>query len=153
MSVASMGLTFLPTLRRVCVAALGVRSDLTLVTGYRRAAILPCADLTMPTRPPTFKPLGTRTESQRKRDYSAQRRASQPGRNPYKGAWPKIRAAHLIANPLCVFHMEQWRLRVAANEVDHVDGDPWNNAPWNLRSLCKPCHSRRTARDQGFARG
>lgn len=37
-------------------------------------------------------------------------------------------------------------------EVDHIDGDSFNNDPSNLRCLCKPCHSRRTARDQGFAK-
>lgn len=30
-------------------------------------------------------------------------------------------------------------------EVDHVDGDTYNNLPENLQLLCKPCHSRKTA--------
>lgn len=25
-------------------------------------------------------------------------------------------------------------------EIDHIDGDPWNNEPTNLRLLCKPCN-------------
>ena len=50
-----------------------------------------------------------------------------------------------------MFHMEQSQ-RVMANEVDHIDGNPWNNEPGNLRSLCKQCHSRRTATEQSFGR-
>lgn len=30
----------------------------------------------------------------------------------------------------------------ASNEVDHIDGDSSHNAASNLRTLCKPCHSR-----------
>lgn len=33
--------------------------------------------------------------------------------------------------------------------VDHVDGDPNNNAPENLRTLCVSCHSRKTASEDG----
>jgi 5-methylcytosine-specific restriction protein A len=36
-----------------------------------------------------------------------------------------------------------------ANEVDHVDGDSFNNAPSNLQSLCKPCHSAKTVKENG----
>jgi 5-methylcytosine-specific restriction protein A len=36
-----------------------------------------------------------------------------------------------------------------ANEVDHVDGDSHNNAPSNLQSLCKPCHSAKTVNENG----
>lgn len=105
----------------------------------------------MPTKPPTHKPRGHRSEQQRKRDYGRARLA-RGERNPYNAPWPAIRRAHLAAHPLCVFHMEQFGQRVPANEVDHIDGDPWNNNPNNHRSLCKRCHSARTARDQGFAR-
>lgn len=106
--------------------------------------------LFLPKRPPIHRPFGSRTEQQRKRDYGAQRRA-RGERNPYNAPWPAIRLAHLQAHPLCLFHMEQ-RQRVAATEVDHIDGDAWNNSPNNHRSLCKRCHSARTARDQGFAK-
>jgi 5-methylcytosine-specific restriction protein A len=33
--------------------------------------------------------------------------------------------------------------------VDHEDGDPNNNDPSNLRTLCIGCHSRKTAREDG----
>ena len=35
-----------------------------------------------------------------------------------------------------------------ANEIDHIDGDAYNNNQDNLQPLCKPCHSRKTAREQ-----
>ncbi|MEW6383526.1 MAG: HNH endonuclease [Pseudomonadota bacterium] len=33
--------------------------------------------------------------------------------------------------------------------VDHIDGDPNNNATTNLQTLCVSCHSRKTAREDG----
>lgn len=59
-----------------------------------------------------------------------------------------IRPAKLRQDPLCVDCSKQGRA-VAATEVDHVDGDPENNSPENLASMCKPCHSRKTARHDG----
>lgn len=59
----------------------------------------------------------------------------------------RIRPRQLSREPLCEFCKEQGRIE-PATEVDHIDGDPWNDDPYNLRSLCKPCHSGRTARDQ-----
>lgn len=35
------------------------------------------------------------------------------------------------------------------NEVDHIDGDPHNNDPSNLQTLCRSCHSRKTALENG----
>lgn len=37
------------------------------------------------------------------------------------------------------------------NEVDHVDGDTGHNDEANLQTLCKPCHSIKTATEnKGF---
>ena len=72
----------------------------------------------------------------------------------YPHAWSRpggIREMHLRREPLCRFCVERGVV-TAATEVDHVDGDRTNHAPANLRSACKPCHSRRTARDQAFGR-
>ncbi len=60
----------------------------------------------------------------------------------------QIRPQKLRINPLCEDCQER-TLVVRATEVDHVDGDSSNNAPENLRSLCKPCHSMKTARENG----
>lgn len=38
---------------------------------------------------------------------------------------------------------------MAANEVDHVDGNDRDSSPSNLQSLCTSCHSRKTARENG----
>jgi 5-methylcytosine-specific restriction protein A len=79
------------------------------------------------------------------------RRGSAASRG-YDHNWRKVRAFHLQAEPLCRFHAERGDV-VAAIEVDHIDGNSRNNDDRNLRSLCKSCHSARTARDQGFAHG
>jgi 5-methylcytosine-specific restriction protein A len=79
-------------------------------------------------------------------------------RRGYDAGWERIAAEHLELEPWCRFHLERGE-HVRATEVDHIlarraggtdDHD-------NLRSLCKSCHSRRTAIDQsgwgGAARG
>jgi len=103
----------------------------------------------MPTRPPSHKPAHSRSEQQRKADADRNR----PGRRQrgYTRAWEKIRLAALRREPLCRACKAEGRV-TAATEVDHIDGNARNNAADNLRPLCKPCHSRRTARDQGFGR-
>lgn len=59
-----------------------------------------------------------------------------------------IRPAQLRKQPLCEDHLKQG-LAILATEVDHADGDPTNNASENLRSLCKACHSSKTAKHDG----
>jgi 5-methylcytosine-specific restriction enzyme A len=63
-------------------------------------------------------------------------------------AWRKLRANVLAGEPLCR-HCAAMGLNVPATEVDHQDNKPANNDPANLCPLCKPCHSRKTARDMG----
>jgi 5-methylcytosine-specific restriction protein A len=73
----------------------------------------------------------------------------------YDRAWQKVRAVHLQREPLCRFCFEQGTLR-PADVVDHVQ--TINERPdlrldrANLRSLCKPCHDARTAREQAFGK-
>jgi len=65
-------------------------------------------------------------------------------------AWRKARKAWLARHPLCV-DCGELGLVVAAVEVDHIRphrGDRalfWDRTNW--QSLCKPCHSRKTARE------
>jgi 5-methylcytosine-specific restriction enzyme A len=66
----------------------------------------------------------------------------------YDAIWRKCRLAHLVESPLCVVCGE------LANEVDHITplsqgGDRFD--PTNLQSMCKPCHRRKTLREEGRA--
>lgn len=90
---------------------------------------------------------------EREREYDSRRpNATERG---YDAAWRETRRKYLHEHPWCEGHecsaKPQW-LRAPAREVDHIDGlgpkGPRGHDPENLRSLCKPCHSKRTARDQ-----
>lgn len=63
--------------------------------------------------------------------------------------WRKFRAAFLAAHPVCIICS-----RAVATEVDHIqtvrDRPDLAFDEANCRALCKPCHSSRTARDQGW---
>ena len=67
----------------------------------------------------------------------------------YNYRWQQRRARFLMSHPLCVA-CEDKGLVTAANEVDHIiphRGDQslmWDEGNW--QSLCKPCHSAKTAR-------
>ena len=72
-----------------------------------------------------------------------------PWSNEYKrfvrsGEWKRLSAAHLKANPLCVFCKERG-ITKQAEQVDHVipctDNPVLQRDPTNLRSLCAPCHA------------
>lgn len=79
-----------------------------------------------------------------------QRRGT-PASRGYDRNWRKVRALQLARAPLCEHCTDEGRV-TAASEVDHIDGNSRNNDPSNLRSLCKPHHSRRTATDQAWGR-
>ena len=68
--------------------------------------------------------------------------------------WRAIRAQKLGANPWCECCVRHGCKRCApvarpANQVDHRDGNSHNNEMANLQSLCAPCHSRKTAVENG----
>jgi 5-methylcytosine-specific restriction protein A len=71
-----------------------------------------------------------------------------PSKRGYGRNWQRCRLAKLAADPLCADCRAAGRI-AEATEVDHVDGDVWNLAADNLRSLCKPCHSAKTVRENG----
>ncbi len=69
----------------------------------------------------------------------------------YGSDWQRVRLAFLQHNPLCQDCQDAGRT-AAACEVHHVAKvavAPERRLDWdNLRALCKPCHSRRTARGE-----
>lgn len=98
----------------------------------------------MPARPKTWKPfpLGPAGRPRDHRPSAALR--------GYDRHWQRIRASVLAEAPLCL-DCESRGLTVAAEEVDHVlplaRGGTHDRR--NLRPLCKPCHSRKTNREDG----
>ena len=103
----------------------------------------------MPVKPPTFHPLhGLKRGKQIERPTAAKR--------GYNHQWQRLRLAYLQQHPLCVRCKLTKRVTLAT-VVDHVTphrGDHslmWN--PLNWQALCKACHDRKTAReDGGFGR-
>ena len=70
----------------------------------------------------------------------------------YGGRWQRARLAYLAKHPLCRTCEEQGKV-TEATVVDHVKphrGDMvafWDSANW--QPLCKPCHSIKTAAEEG----
>jgi 5-methylcytosine-specific restriction endonuclease McrA len=63
--------------------------------------------------------------------------------------WLGLRAAHLAEFPWCAWHLERGDY-VPATEVHHKvphRGDVATFYAGPFESLCKPCHSRETARE------
>lgn len=74
----------------------------------------------------------------------------------YTSRWQKARETYLQRNPLCKSH-EAKGVIVEATIVDHIiphKGDQklfWDTSNW--QSLCKTCHDKKTAsEDGGFGR-
>lgn len=63
-------------------------------------------------------------------------------------AWLALRQQVLNREPLCRCCAARGVIR-AATDVDHIDGDASNNDDANLQPLCRRCHSRKTAREDG----
>ncbi len=81
-------------------------------------------------------------EYEQKRDSAASR--------GYDAKWRRLRKMYLRAHPICTDPFKDHSKQlVVATEVDHVipisDGgtDDWDN----LQGLCKPCHSKKGAKD------
>lgn len=88
---------------------------------------------------------GQQRQRERHRAHD-QRRGSSTARG-YDYAWQRLRLRKLKTDPLCAFHLER-RETVLAQVVDHIKTiaeAPELRLVWgNLRSLCKPCHDKRT---------
>ena len=85
------------------------------------------------------------------RQESDARRGTRTERG-YSNRWLKARATYLRSHPLCLACQSGGVVK-PATEVDHIiphKGDQtlfWNSSNW--QPLCKPCHSAKTARENG----
>ena len=75
----------------------------------------------------------------------------------YGYRWQKLRAAYLASHQTCAECRRQGRLTIAVI-VDHITPHKGDMAlfwdPTNWQPLCKPCHDRKTAtEDGGWGRG
>lgn len=91
--------------------------------------------------------------TQRKTEVNAERGSA--ASRGYGAKWRRERADYLRDNPLCVRCLDDEHV-VAATVVDHIvphKGDQklfWRRSNW--QALCKTCHDRKTAtEDGGFA--
>lgn len=109
----------------------------------------------MPQRPGRHQVPWHKPKEQRDRERHRRIDAERPGSEArgYDGAWRSLRKHYLDAFPVC----QRPGCGRPATEVDHIEtirARPDLRLTWfNLRALCKPHHSQRTAREQGFARG
>lgn len=86
--------------------------------------------------------------------YKKQHDSKRPNANQrgYGAKWRKARAIFLMSNPLCENHAEKGQT-VRASVVDHRiphKGDMilfWDQSNW--QSLCKRCHDKKTATQDG----
>ena len=96
----------------------------------------------MPQAPKRYKPAG-QVSYDRQRGNSSQR--------GYDAAWQRFRKRVLAERPLCE-DCKAMNYVTAAREVHHLEKVRDNPArrldETNVRCLCKPCHSKRTAKGE-----
>lgn len=91
-------------------------------------------------------------QEQRERDRQRTRQQGSAAKRGYGRAWQKAREGFLAKHPLCVQCLARGQT-VTANVVDHITphrGDRklfWDTKNW--QALCGPCHSSKTAREDG----
>lgn len=80
--------------------------------------------------------------------YDAQRGSA--SRRGYGSRWRRLRMMYLREHPLCVVCAAEKRI-VPATEVDHIvpKREGGSDDDDNLQALCKVCHSRKTAQEDG----
>jgi len=115
----------------------------------------------MPTKPkhPCNKPGCPQLTSSRfcpehTKQYSKEtdsRRGSRIERG-YTNSWVRYSRMYRMNNPLCVVCQREGRV-VASEHVDHITPveptDPWFWDKDNHQALCKSCHSKKTAIEDG----
>ena len=112
-------------------------------------------DLTrLSTRTGYEMPWKRKTHDQRVRETQKPAPPMKPRKSTkiYGHRWRKARAAYLEKHPLCAECLKAGR-HTLATEVDHTiahRGDMkifWDVDRW--AAMCKPCHSKKTAREDG----
>lgn len=102
----------------------------------------------MPVRPPTHK----LTQAATKRHEAPEQQRGTSASRGYGYKWQQARAGYLALHPLCAECERNGRIDIA-RELDHIvphKGDMalfWKRSNW--QGLCKPCHSAKTAREDG----
>jgi len=99
----------------------------------------------MPTRAPKHRPYAGEVKQHAPPERNRQVERGLATNSTY---WLRLRALVLAQCPLCVTCLAEGRTR-AASHVDHIDADSRNNDLTNLQGLCRPCHSAKTAREDG----
>ena len=102
----------------------------------------------MPTRRPVHVPShGDGSDTRRASDRDRGTRSERG----YDALWQRFRRFVLSRHPLCADCRER-SLIIAATEVHHIekvrDRPDLRLDPTNVRALCKPCHSARTAQGE-----
>lgn len=97
----------------------------------------------MPMKIPTHKPFNTEQARQRQENRLRVRNYGTNAARGYNALHRKVRAAWLMAHPLCEWCCAKG-IKRPATELDHRDGDAFNIANSNLRSGCKSCHASHT---------
>ncbi|NBF13078.1 HNH endonuclease [Pseudomonas sp. Fl4BN1] len=102
----------------------------------------------MPVRPKRYAPAAAKTIQHQPAD---QQRGTSTQRG-YGYRWQQARAGYLRKHPLCVECEKLGRVE-PATDLDHItphrgDNDLfWDRSNW--QPLCHPCHSRKTATEDG----
>ena len=99
----------------------------------------------LPKRAPIHKPFQAQGRKHKVAEPSRQARRTYATNS---ATWRAIRAGQLAIEPLCRICNAKGITR-AASVVDHIDGDATNDESMNHQSLCGPCHSRKTAKEDG----
>lgn len=92
------------------------------------------------------------SKSSAKQIQSVEPKRKSSAKRGYSYAWQKARLFFLKQNPLCVECLKSGRVE-PATDVDHIiphKGDMnlfWDRNNW--QPLCKSCHSRKTATEDG----
>lgn len=101
----------------------------------------------MPILPLVHRPKFTdRLRKQRAVERAERNQAKRAYRTSHP-VWRRMRQVQLMLEPLCR-HCAECGRTTPATDVDHIDGNSWNNESSNFQSLCAKCHGRKTAREQ-----